>query len=322
MQLISILLLLFSIVLFVGAILFVALWYRAYRKNSDVKILNESIGHIGVSAVVEYPDTPQPLIALLEEAYPRSEAVIITDLEHYLSPFGELKQRFHLIKVNHSHLVGVRSLYRSRHRAFRRVVMVDLPIAFRHRALGIAKEVASYDYILQLQGESIVAYNALAYCANIIASHYTTTNLSMSTLVGAEVHLERCDASDGDNKTHIFSERVLAWRKGGAVLALFAISIPMLLILLAHLSDSRGVLLVAVAILLPIFACLYVSCRVMTEKSLFVTFGTILHNFYRFLVEKIKKFHYLYKERGERNRIINKGVAVIKRIRKTNRESL
>ena len=302
--------------------MFIVLWHRAYRSSSAVKMLRESIGHVGVSAVVEYPETPQPLIAMLEEGYPRSEAVVITDLEHFLSPFGELIRQFHLIRVNHSHLVGVRSLYRSRHRAFRRVVLVDLPIEFRSRALDVAKEVATYDYILQLQGESVLAQNAITYCANIIASHHATTNLSMRSLVGAEALLERCDSSNKDDKTQIFSDRVLAWRKGGAVLALFAISIPALLILFAHLVDSRAILLVAVTILPSLVACLYVSCRVMTEKSLFVTLGTIMHNFYRFLVERIKNFHYLYREVMGRSQIRTKGVAIINRIRKTNRESL
>lgn len=322
MQLIPILLLLLSFVLSVGAILFIIFWHQANRKSAVVKVLHEGIGHIGVSAVVEYPDTPQPLIALLEEEYPRSEAVIVTDLQHYLSPFGELIQRFHLIRVNHSHLSGVRSLYRSRHRAFRRVVMVDLPIEFRHRALDIAKEVATYDYILQLHGESIIAHNTLAYCANVIASHHATQNISMQSLVGAEAHLERCDASDKRDITHILSDRVLAWRRGGTWLAICAISIPALFVLIAHLSKSGLVLLVAVAILPPLVACLYVSCCVMAEKSLFKTLGTILYNFHRFLIERVKIFCYLYKEGINRSRILIKEIAVINRRGKNNRESL
>jgi hypothetical protein len=82
------------------------------------------------------------------------------------------------------------------------------------------------------------------------------------------------------------------------------------------------VLLAAVAILPSLLACMYVSCRVMTEKGIFVTLDTILQNFYRFLVERIKNFHYLYKESEGRNRIVAKGVAVINRIRKTNRQPL
>lgn len=321
MQLISILLLLLSVVLLIGAILFVVLWHRAYRKSVMVNMLHEGIGHVGVSAVVEYPDTPQPLLALLEEEYPRSEAVIITDLQHFLSPFGELIQRFQLMRVNHSHLEGVRSLFRSRHRAFRRVVMVDLPIEHRHRAFDIAKEVATYDYILQLHGESIVARNTLAYCANIIASHRATKMLSMRSIVGAEAHLERCDTSGDQDKINLRSGRILAWRKGGTSAALFAIVTPTVILFLAHLSGSRAMFVVAVVIITAIVACLYVSCRVMTEKSLFVTLGTILHNFYCFLIEKVKNFHYLYKEGIPRSRLVRE-IAMIDRRRKNNRKSL
>ncbi len=322
MQLIPILLSLLSILLLVGALAFVVLWHRASRKAHIVKVLNEDIGHVGVSAVVEYPDTPQPLIALLEERYPRSEAVIITDLEHFLSPFGELIQQFHLVRVNHSHLVGVRSLYRSRHRAFRRVVMVDLPIEFRCHALDIAKRVATFDYILQLHGESVVAHDTLAYCANIIAKHRITADISMRTLVGAEALLERCDAPDKRDVTHITSNRVLAWRRGSSMLVLIAIFIPTLLALVAYLSDSGAMLFVSVVTLLALTACLYVSCRVMAEKSLFVTLGAILDNFYRFLVERVKNFHYLYNGRDGRRQILMKGVTATDRIGRTNRESL
>ena len=80
MQLISILLLLFSVVTLVGALLFVVLWHRSSQKSSMVYQLQESMAHVGISAIVSYPETPAPLIALLEEEYPRSEAVIVTDL--------------------------------------------------------------------------------------------------------------------------------------------------------------------------------------------------------------------------------------------------
>lgn len=321
MQLISALLSIFSVVILVGAALFVWLWHRANRNASAVQMLHEGIVHIGVSAVVEYPDTPQPLIALLEEEYPRSEAVIVTDLQHYLSPFGELIQRFHLIRVNHSHLTEVRALYRSRHRAFRRVVMVDLPIEHRNRAFDIGKEVATYNYILKLHGDSIVAHDALSYCATIVALHHLTKDISMRSFVGADVHFESCDTSDSRDVIHLRSSRILAWQRDRIGLTLFVIFVPAILTLLSYLFDSRMVLFVAMATIPPLVACLYVSCRVVTEKSLFVTLGTILYNFYRFLIERVKNFHYLYKERIDRSRILTKGVAVINRIRKTNRES-
>ena len=322
MQLISALLLLFSAMLCAGVATFILLWHRAHRKAKLVELLQEGIGHIGVSAVVEYPDTPQPLLALLEEEYPRSEAIIVTDLQYRLSSFGELIPRFHLVKVNHSHLTGVRSLYRSRHRAFRRVVMVDLPIEYRNIAFDIAKEVATYDYVLQLQGECVVARDTIAYCANIIASHKATDDISMRSFVGADVLLERSDGSQGGNSTHLLSDRVLAWRKGGIMLTLFVISLPAVILTVGYMSGSRAILFVAVTVVVAVVGVLYISCRVMAEKSLFTTLDTILYNFYRFLVDMAKKIHYLYKERVSRNMSIARRTEMVDRIRGNNRESL
>lgn len=314
MQLISTILLLLSLIMLGGAILFVTLWHRAHRKTAIVQMLREGIGHIGISAIVEYPDTPSPLLALLEEEYPHSEAVIITDLQHYLSPFGELIGRFHLVRVNHSHLGGVRALYRSRHRAFRRVVMVDLPIEHRMRATNIAKRVASYDYILRLEGESLVARNAITYCANIIASHRTTDDISLESFVGAKAVLERSDTPKHRERVHLRSGRVLAWNKERYLLSGIALFLPSAMVAIAYLSGSKVVLITAWLTTLAIGVFLYISYRVVAEKSLFATLGTILHNFYRFLVEQVKNFHYLYKERSYQIRMPDiKGVKIFAR---------
>ena len=297
MQLISTLLLLLSIIILVGALLFVTLWHNAHRKTAIVQMLREGIGHIGISAIVEYPDTPSPLLALLEEEYPHSEAVIITDLQHYLSPFGELIGKFHLVQVNHSHLEGVRALYRSRHRAFRRVVMIDLPIEHRARATNIAKRVASYDYILRLEGESLVARNTITYCANIIASHNATEDISLESFVGAKATLEKCDTPQRKERIRLRSGRVLAWRKERYLLSGIALFLPSAMVAVAYFSGNKVVLMTAWLTALAIGVFLYISYRVVAEKSLFATLDTILHNFYRFLVEQVKNFHYLYKER-------------------------
>jgi hypothetical protein len=300
MQLISALLFVLSVVVLAFAVLFVRRWHKGRERASVVRLLREHIEHIGISAVVEYPDTPRPLLALLDEEYPRSEAIVVTDLQHYLSSFGELIRQYNLVRVNHTHLEGVRALYRSRHRAFRRVVMIDLPTKYRSRATTIAKRVASYDYILRLEGESIVARNALSYCANIIASQCTTSDFSLESIVGANVLLERSDTQQQGRRIHLRSGRILAWQKARIMLTIATLSLPALIVLVAHIAESRLILLTALLSSGAIAAFLYISCRVVAEKSLFATFGIILHNFYRFLVEQIKKIRYLYKEQSYR----------------------
>ena len=296
MQLISTLLFILSIIVLCGAVVFVALWHRVRNKISVMNILREGIGHVGISTILEYPDTPAPLIALLEEEYPRSEAILITDMQQPFSPFGELVHRFHLVRVNHMHLRGVRTLYRSRHRSFRRVVMVDLPLEDKARAYEIAQTVASYNYLLHLQGESIIARNALTYCANIIASQDATKKISLESIVGAGARLERCNIPKEKTSMSLHSDRILAWRKEGYIVPLLVLCTPAAIVYVAQLSGSGLLLMTAISTSVAIVAFLYVSCRVMSEKSLFVTLDSILKNYYRFVVERVKKIRYLYKE--------------------------
>ena len=323
MQLISTLLFILSIVVLAGAILFMYLWHRSCKRLSMVYQLKEGVAHVGVSGVVCYPETSAPLIALLEEEYPRSEAVIIADLQHDHTPFAGLIGQYHLIRVNHAHLEGVRALYRSRHRAFRRVVLVDLPLEYRERAIIIGKEIASYDYVLHLQGESIVERDAIAYCANIIASRQIGEIVSLQTMVGAPACLEKNTVADRDNIVPLWSNYALAWRDNNMIAALLALFLPAMIVILAIILGERLLLLSAVLVMLAVGAFLYVSCRVVTEKSLFARLDTILRSFCRLLVERVKKIHYLYK-RGERGKmtLMESVLMLYNRKRKTNQKSL
>ena len=322
MQLIAVLFLLFSTLLLGLSLLFVGFWHRTHRNARVEQPLQEGINNIGISVVLEYPDTLSPLLVLLEDRYPYSEVVMVVDLQRHFATFGELIERVRLVRVNHSHLRGVRALSRSRHRAFRRVVMVDLPLECKSRIAKVAKDVALYDYALCLKGESIVAPEAIAHCANIIASHSVVSDISVQSIVGAKAHLERCDSPTSRGGVKLRTDRVLAWRRGGATFALLALCLPSVMLLLAHLSGSRLLLVTAVMVTLSVAAFLYVASRVMRGRSLFVALDTILRNFYRFLVDKVKNFHYLYKGGRGQNKTDIGGVVVLARKRRTNQESL
>ena len=295
MQLISFTLFTLALITFLGALHFVSLWHKANRQIRTLPTLREGINHIGISAIVEYPHTTAPLIALLEEEYPFSEAIIITDLKRYGSALGEIITQFSLIKVYHNHLTGVRTLYRSRHRAYRRVVLIDLPTEQSKRATKVGKDVAAYDYVLCLEGKSNIARNTLAYCANLIASHPTAKVVSLKSLIGASARLEKVGKPRREHTIHLSASRALAWRRTKPLLTLFAISLPAIIITMAHIFGDKVLMLTAVIVLLTLSTLLYLSCRVVTEKGLFATTGTIIENFYRFIVERVRNFHYLYK---------------------------
>lgn len=279
---------LFSVVMLVGAVMFVARWHRTYRKVSLVHLLREEVGHIGVSAIVEYPETPAPLVALLEEEYPRSEAVVITDLEGGNPQLGELVKRYYLVRVNHTHLDGVRALYRSRHRALRRVVVVDLPMENWRQAATIGREVASYDNILYLQGESIVEKNALAYCANVVASQESARGVLLRSFVGTDAHLERgVVASDMAKVAHIRADYPLAWRRESILSTLLVMFIPVAVVAVVVMSHNVLLILSAEIVASITLLFLAMSCSVATKKSLFARLNTVFRNFYRYWVGKL-----------------------------------
>ena len=285
MQLISLLLLLFSAVMLVGAVLFVARWHYTYRKASLVHMLREDVGHIGVSAIVEYPETPAPLVALLEEEYPRSEAIIITDLQGGNPRLGELVKRYYLVRVNHTHLEGVRALYRSRHRALRRVVVVDLPMELWRQASAIGREVASYDNILYLQGESIVEQNALTYCANVVASQESAKGILLRSFVGADAHLERrVEVDNSVNVARLRADCPLAWRRESILSTLLALLMPMLVVPIFMVLHNRLLVISAEMVSVVMLLFLAVSSSVTTKKSLLKRLNTVFRNFCRFWV--------------------------------------
>jgi hypothetical protein len=236
-----------------------------------------------------------PLFAAIEQAYPYCEVVAIVDSHRERAFVEEMLQRYYLVRVNHSSIEGVRALYRSQRRAFRRVVVVDLPFENRNRATMVASAIAAFDYLLYLQGERLLARDAVAYCANVIASQCLTISVQLSTVVGASVQLEKADREEGGDVVPIVAERVLAWYTGGAWRALCAIFLPAVLAFVAIVTGRWLWLCMAMVVVVMIGLFLYVSCCVMVERSLFVTLDTILRDFYRFLLERFKKNDYLYK---------------------------
>lgn len=308
MQLIAIILALFALVALFGALLFLGEWRQAKQSELSTPLIREGISHIGISAIVAYPKSVAPLYALLDEEYPRSEAIIVTDLDD--SPFGALLRHFKLIGVNHSHLKGVRALYRSRHRAFRRIVIIDLPTSHRKRAFAIAEEVATYDCTLRLQGESIIAHNALTYCANLVASQPYDEGTMIRPLVGADATLVRGEPSNHPEVT--LTAQPLAWRRASLAPTVMALLLPAILVAVSRFTGEWILLVVAGVISLTMVLLISLSYRLMCKKGLLELFAIIIENFYRFSIEKFKKIYYLYKgDRAKKRNTEEEGLPML-----------
>jgi hypothetical protein len=289
MQLISIAIISLSALLFLSALCFVVTLHKARQNENITSCLNNTIFHYGITLVSAYPTTLRPLLSMIEERYPRSEAMLICDLQRDIKRIGDVVHRFSLVRVNHDHIDGVRALYRSRCRAYRRIVVIDLPLEMREQSESVARKVASYGYILYTEGDICVEPNAATIGMNIAATYPISTPLSLDSTIGERVVITMVDT---DKVQHIAIAQPFVWRERCNFKYLIIASILPLLILFM---SGRFWLYSIALYLTTIIVLLYAACRTTSQKSLIVRFDTITHNFCRFIVDNIKRFYYLYK---------------------------
>ena len=105
------------------------------------------VGNIGVSMLCLHPNDVRVVEAMLASRYPASEVVVMLDSASEL--FALLRQRYALCDVRCDRTT-IRALYRSRHKAFRRLVVVDSLVSTRASMLDVAASISSYDYLLPI----------------------------------------------------------------------------------------------------------------------------------------------------------------------------
>ena len=165
--------------------------------------------------------------------------------------------------------------------------------------------------------------DAITYCANLIASQHSSTAISLRSIVGASAYLEKGLHNPSGRALQLYTDHALAWQRGGIGVALTALLLPMAIVVAAHLSGSWLLFISAAITMVAVSVFLYISCRVVTEKGIFIRLDTILRNFYRYLIERVKKIHYLYKGREYGNSALTKGISILQnRQRNHNRRAL
>lgn len=167
-----------SEILLIGLIVFVLvsvgyLWMAAqdYLRRRWLRlqhgVLYDAIEQIGISALVVDRCTLQRLDALLAVEYPRYEVILTLRRERDPILFDELLDRFRLIRVEYTPsgelpVAGVRGLYRSRKRRFRRLVLLDIePRLSRNERLNAAADVATYEYLLPIPSGATLRVGAV-----------------------------------------------------------------------------------------------------------------------------------------------------------------
>ncbi len=107
---------------------------------------------LGLSVLLTECRSLHQIEALLTVEYARYEVVTVVDGEADAPLFTRLCRRYHLIRVEYRPTgdlptAGVRGLYRSRKRRFRRLVLLDMEPFARTVRLNGAADVASYEYL-------------------------------------------------------------------------------------------------------------------------------------------------------------------------------
>ena len=297
MQLIATLLLALSLILLLASLLFFIRTERAHI-SSRLDILHRgNIGGCGVTMASLYPTSTAPLLAMLDEKLPCSEAMIVCDIQHDRTAFGDIVERYHLVRVNHDKFPYIRTLYRSRHRAFRRVVVVDLPLAHRDKAKRTAHDVASFGNILYTQGDTIIEEGVATYIANIIAQNFDVRPLALECVVGGNALLETTGAISEKSRRKILSCRALAWPRKVDTRWLATTFAPLLLIAVAILCQNRTILAASALMGTSLLLLFCTSCRIVTKRGILATYSMTIAKFYRYTIDKFKIFHYLYKGR-------------------------
>lgn len=109
----------------------------------------------GISVLCSGADGPGQVRNLLDVGYPHYEAVLVLDSVRCPQMFAEVQGQYRLIQVNYNPsgelpVNGVRGLYRSRKRCFRRLVLIDKAFTSQKDDFDAATGIAIYDYVLPL----------------------------------------------------------------------------------------------------------------------------------------------------------------------------
>lgn len=110
----------------------------------------------GISAVCGGVYDHDQLENLLGVEYARYEVVVVLDARHFFAEFDAIVSRYRMIRVNYAPceelpVAGVRGLYRSRQRCYRRLVLVDRAQGSVYDDFDAAGCVATYDYLLPVR---------------------------------------------------------------------------------------------------------------------------------------------------------------------------
>lgn len=161
---------LFSLAVIILAAVWVALLVRARNKHLLLDRMHGPVGDasgaIGFSLLCSGLRRLGQVENLLSSEYDRCEVIAVLDARQQPMLFGKLAARYRMIRVDYLPsdelpVHGVRSMWRSRQRCFRRLVLLDRPADTAVDDWNAAASVASYDWLLPVRDGQYMLPGAL-----------------------------------------------------------------------------------------------------------------------------------------------------------------
>lgn len=153
-------------------------------------VLCDVRGGGGISAVCAGVHDMSQIANLLDTEYPRYEVVVVLDSHFRREEFYALVAAYRMIRVDYRlsgelPAGGVRGLYRSRSRSFRRLVVVDRGITVPAEDLDAAAGVAAYDFLLPVREGQYLLPRAVERLAEEVAEHKGKQFRMIRSLIGS-----------------------------------------------------------------------------------------------------------------------------------------
>ena len=161
------------------------------REFEDVRLASlsmaaesDAVGGVGISIIVASPRSISVVVNLLDSHYSLSEVVVVINGERQSNLLQHLKIRYSLVSCISERCV----VYRSRDRAYRRlVVVVEQGVLKESEMYDLAASCALFDYLMCVPSDCLLFPFAVGRVAERIASAASEVDIITTTERGVEV---------------------------------------------------------------------------------------------------------------------------------------
>lgn len=197
---------LFSLLVTIGALLRVVPLVRARNERLLVERMHgpvsDAAGSVGFSLLCSGVRRLGQVENLLSSEYDRCEVIVVLDVWQQRGLFESLAARYRMIRVewlpsDELPVRGVRSMWRSRRRCFRRLVLLDRPGDTPAGDWNAAASVAAYDWLLPVRDGQYMLPGALERLAVAAGQEGPAALRSLTGEPCVLLHRERVVAAGG-----------------------------------------------------------------------------------------------------------------------------